>query len=109
MSTRDVWDGRPVTFAEFTIREGKAVNEAFAQGGEEGSYMLLVLSMRWADTGEPVFAEVNAIEALPYRLRNTLVRLSSKAAFVNGMTSDDPDAPVTGNGHDTAASASPSH
>ena len=37
MSTRDVWDGRPVTFAEFTIREGKAVNEAFAQGGEERS------------------------------------------------------------------------
>ena len=74
-----------MTFAEFLIREGKAVNRAFAQGGEAGSYMLLVLSLRWADTGEPVFADVDVIEALPFRLRNTLVRLSAKAATANGM------------------------
>ena len=110
MSERDVWDGRPVTFAEFTIREGKAVNEAFAQGGEAGSYMLLVLSLRWADTGEPVFADVDVIEALPFRLRNTLVRLSAKAATANGMgISADDDALVrNANGHDAGEAAGPS-
>ena len=111
MSERDVWDGRPVTFAEFSIREGKTVNEAFAEGGERGSYALLVLSMRWADSDQPVFASIEEIEALPFRLRGTLVRLSAKAATVNGMgiSADGDDALVrNANGHDTGEAAGPS-
>ena len=49
---RDSWNERPVTFAEFSIREGKAMLEAFSRDGEEGSFALLVLSLRYADTGE---------------------------------------------------------
>lgn len=109
MSERDAWEGRPVTFAEFSIREGKAVNQAFAEGGEQGSYMLLVLSMRWADTDTPVFASVDEIEALPFRLRPVLVRLSNKAARTNGMGVDDDDALVRKtNGVDTGEAAGPS-
>lgn len=110
MSERDIWDGRPVTFAEFSIREGKAVNAAFADGGEQGSYALLVLSMRWADTDQPVFAGIEEIEALPFRLRGALVRLSAKAARINGMGVDaDDDALVhKSNGHDAGEAAGPS-
>jgi hypothetical protein len=110
MSERDIWDGRPVTFAEFSIREGKPVNAAFELGGEAGSYMLLVLSMRWADTDQPVFASIDEIEALPFRLRGALVRFSAKAARVNGMGVDaDDDALVRAtNGHDVGEAAGPS-
>jgi hypothetical protein len=113
MTARDVWDGRPVIFAEFSIREGRPVTQAFQRDGEQGSFALLVASMRWADSGEPVFADIDAIEVQPFRLRPTLARLSAKAAFVNGLRADDPDdeadaAPVAGNGHDAEVAARPS-
>jgi hypothetical protein len=110
MTARDVWDGKPVTFVEFSIRDGKPVTEAFARDGQEGSFMLLVASMRWADTGEPVFADLAAVEDVSFKLKPVLARLSTKAAYVNGLLTDDPDAPPPpGNGHDTQADASPSH
>jgi hypothetical protein len=110
MSERDIWDGLPVTFVEFTIREGKAVNAAFAESAEQGSYMLLVLSMQWAETSTPVFASVDEIEALPFRLRPALVRLSNKAATTNGMGVGDDDALVRkpANGHDASEATGPS-
>jgi hypothetical protein len=109
MSERDTWDGRPVKFVEFSIRDGKPVNAAFAESAEQGSYKLLVLSMQWADTGQPVFASIEEIEVLPFRRRTALVRLSNKAAITNGMGLDDDDALVrTTNGHDTSEAAGPS-
>ena len=108
-TARDVWEGKPVTFVEFTIKEGRAAREAFARDSEDGAIMLVVLSMRWADTGERVFATFDEAEAQPFRLRATLMRLSTKAAFVNGLRGDDPEAPPTAgsNGHDAQAAASP--
>ena len=110
MSERDTWDGRPVKFVEFSIRDGKPVNAAFAESAEQGSYMLLVLSMQWADTGQPVFASIEEIEVLPFRRRTALVRLSNKAAITNGMGLDDDDDALvrTTNGHDTSEAAGPS-
>jgi hypothetical protein len=108
--SRDVWNERPVTFAEFSIRDGRPLDDAFAIDGEQGSYQLLVLSLRYADTGLPVFAAVDEIFALPFKHRATLGRLAAKAGFVNGLRLTDPDAQTPpGNGPDTEAAAGPPH
>lgn len=101
------WDGRAVSFAEFTIREGRAVRAAFAKDGESGSYACLVASVRWADSGEPVFASVDEIEALPFRLQQRLLRLAGEAAKVNGMMDDDDGGERIANG--SGEPAGPSH
>src|SRR5262245_47589735 len=110
MTARDVWNDRPVTFVEFSIRDGRPVDEAFAVDAEQGSFQLLVLSMRYTETSQPVFATVDEIFALPFRHRATLARLAAKAGFVNGLRLTDPDAPTPpSNGHDTEAAAGPPH
>jgi hypothetical protein len=101
------WDDREVTFADFTIKEGRAVRAAFARGDSEaGSYICLIASARYADTGEPVFRSVEEIEALPFRLTQRVMRLASEAAKVNGML-DDEDGERVANGSGEAAG--PSH
>lgn len=82
------WEGRDVSFADFSILEGRAVRAAFAKDGERGSYACLVASVRYADTGLPVFASVEQIEALPFRLQQRVLRLASEAAKHNGMMDD---------------------
>ena len=106
--TRDIWNDRPVTFVDFTIREGKVMTEAFARDGEEGSFMLLVLSLRYAESNEPVFASIDEVYAQPFRMRERLGRLATKAAFAAGMTTIDPDAPPKTNGH-AVEQPNPSH
>jgi hypothetical protein len=86
---RNQWNGRPVRFAEFNIREGRAVREAFRVDGETGSWSCLVQSLRYADTDEPVFASVDEIEAQPFRLQARLIYLAGEAAKVNGMLDAD--------------------
>jgi hypothetical protein len=111
MINRDSWNGRPVTVIEFSIRDGKAVNEAFLRDGEEGSFALLVQALRYADDGTPVFSSVDDVYSQPFRLRSRLAYLAGRCAFVNGLREDDPDAEVSGeaqaNGH--AEGAGPSH
>lgn len=110
MSSRDAWNGRAVTFGEFTIKEGRAVRAAFRDGdGEAGSYAALVLSLRYADNGERVFQSVEEVEGQPFRLQERLLYLAGGAARVNGMLAADDDAAegVQPNGH--AEAHSPSH
>jgi hypothetical protein len=111
MTARDIWMERPVIFADFTIREGDWMHEGFEVGPIEGSYRLLSLSLRYADSNERVFPDSAPMWDLPYRYRAVLSRLSAKAAFACGMTNDDPEnpAPPPANGHDAnAAAPSPS-
>jgi hypothetical protein len=110
MSARDIWNERPVVFAEFSIKDGKALNAAFDRDSEDGSFMLLVLSLRYADTREPVFGSIDEVLAQPFRLRPQLVRLSTKAAYVNGLQVNDPDSPPgPAKGHDAQEAAGPPH
>jgi hypothetical protein len=107
---RDVWNDRPVTFADFTVREGEVLGPAFEVSAQEGSYMLLALSLRYTDTNELVFKDGEDVWSQPFRLRPALARLSAKAAFYHGLVSTDPDAPVVTNGSGTAPEApGPSH
>lgn len=101
------WDGRDVVFADFSIREGREVRAAFAKDGERGSYECLMRSARYADTGEPVFASVDEIEALPFRLQQRVLRLASEAAKRNGMVEDEDDGERISNG--SGEHAGPSH
>jgi hypothetical protein len=118
---RDIWDGKPVTFVEFSIRDGDWVGQGFDVSNTEGSYRLLSLAMRWAETGTRVFPDAEDIWALPYRHRVAISRLAAKAAYANGMLADDPDAIQPGdaivadgaevrlaNGHDATEAAAPS-
>jgi hypothetical protein len=95
---RDIWEDRPVTFGEFSIKDGKAVRASFVRDSEEGTHMLVVASMRWADSNELVFKSLDELEALPFRHRDRLARLANKAARANGMNVRDPDAPELTNG-----------
>jgi hypothetical protein len=110
---RDSWNERPVTFAEFSIREGKPMLAAFERDGEEGSFALLVLSLRYADTGEAVFISVDEIMNQPFRLRERLSHLAGRCAFTNGLRATDPSADVAvqahSNGHAEGELAGPSH
>jgi hypothetical protein len=105
MSTRDVWESRPVGFRKLTVREGEPFIDIIAAGRpREGRYGLLAATMEWADTNELVFSSVDDIYALPLNHWLVLQRLSAKAAFANGLQDDDPDAPITrGNGLDAGA------
>ena len=107
MSARDVWEGRPVSFATLSVREGEPIIDTIAAGQPRaGRYALLVATMRWADTNDPVFASVDEIYAQPLRLWLVLQRLAAKAAYENGLQDADPDdvpPPSAGNGHDTSA------
>jgi hypothetical protein len=85
------WNGREVVFGEYDLRVGKAVREAFAESGEQGSYACLAASLRYADSGELVFASVDDVWAQPARLQGRVLRLAGEAAKLNGMV-DDADA-----------------
>lgn len=101
---RNQWNGRAVTFAEFNIKEGRAVRAAFREDGESGSYACLVRSLRYADTNEPVFASVDEIESQPFRLQARVLYLAGEAAKANGML--DNDGAPQANGHAEAAGPS---
>jgi hypothetical protein len=85
------WNGRPVVFADFDLRQGRAVRKAFAEDGETGSYLCLVSSLRYAETGEPVFASVDEVWQLPFKMQQRVLRLAGQAARVNGMLDTDDD------------------
>ena len=95
MIDRETWNGRAVTFAEFSIREGRAVTEAFQRDAEDGAMMLLVQALRYADDGSAVFGSLDEVLGQPFRLRERLSYLAGKCAFVNGLRGQDPDADVT--------------
>jgi hypothetical protein len=104
MSTRDVWESRPVSFRTLTVREGEPFIDIIAAGeARAGRYGLLAATMEWADTSELVFGSVDEIYAQPLRHWLLLQRLSAKAAYANGLQDGDPDAPLTGNGLDPGA------
>jgi len=85
---RDSWNGRPVKFVEFSIREGRPLVEAFQRDSEEGSFALLVQALRYTDDGAPVFTSVDEVMDQPFRHRERLAYLSGKCAFVNGLRPD---------------------
>lgn len=106
MSARDIWEDKPVTFAELTLDEGDEIIMAFAEQGRlKASRLLLAKTLRWADTGELVFSSPAALGAMPLRLATRVGRLTAKALFVNGLRDDDPEDETTpaSNGHDTGA------
>jgi hypothetical protein len=107
MRDRDIWNGRPVTFAEFSIRDGAPVTEAFLRSGEEGSFMLLVAALRYADTGQAVFASVDEVYDQPFRLRERLSYFAGKCAFANGLRDVDPDAEVAEGAQENGSAEAP--
>lgn len=110
MSSRDSWNGRPVYFADFSIKEGRAVRAAFRdQDGEAGSYIALALSLHYVDDNERVFKSADEVEGQPFRLQQRVLYLAGEAVKANGMLDAD-DAPAEGtqaNGH--AEASGPSH
>ena len=110
---RDSWNERPVRFEEFSIRDGKPVIAAFERDGEEGSYALLVASLRYADTGDPVFQSVDDVMGQPFRMRERLSYLLARCAYANGLRQQDPATEVApdvqANGHADSEQAGPSH
>ena len=108
---RDTWNDRPVKIVDFSIKDGRVVIDAFARDAEEGSYALLVHALRYADDDSPVFASVDEVYGQPFRLRQRLAYLAGKAAFMNGLRDNDPDADVSGeaqpNGHAEGPNPSP--
>jgi hypothetical protein len=109
---RDGWNGRPVKIVEFSIRDGRAVTEAFGRDNEEGAFALLVHALRYADDDTPVFTSTDEVYDQPFRLRERISYLAGKCAFVNGLRANDPDAEVADdaqpNGHAEGAGAGPS-
>ena len=113
MIDREQWNGRKVTFEDFNLKTGRLVTDAFQRDAEEGTWTMLVHSLRYADDGTPVFSSVDEVVDQPFRLRQRLGCLAAKCAFQNALRQDDPDAVVAEdaqpNGHAEGEAASPSH
>lgn len=89
MSTPE-WDGRAIRFDDFDIATGEAVIDAAAAGERHRAlYLTLVASARYADDGRPVFASVEELRALPFRLLQRVQRLAGLAAEHNKIGGDD--------------------
>ena len=73
MSDRDIWNDRPVVFAEFSITDGKAVNEAFVPR-RRGRLASCCSCCRCAmpTRAKPVFGSIDEVLAQPFRLRPQL-------------------------------------
>jgi hypothetical protein len=94
---RDSWNGRPVTFAEFTIRTGRAIIDAFGRDAQEGSFRLLVESLHYADDNTAVFASLDDIYDQPFRLNERIAYLAGKCAQANGLRGpDEPEVKTNG-------------
>lgn len=104
------WDGRDVKFVDFDIATGEAVI-AKAMAGEHthAMYLTVVASARFVDDDTPVFASVEDLRALPFRLLVRVRMLASLAADQNGLGAkpdDDEDAdPLDGAGASVSAPA----
>lgn len=94
------WNGRPVVFGDFNIRQGREVREAWAADGERGSYLCLALSLRYADSNELVFQSVDDVLDQPFKLQQRVIRLAGEAARANGLIDDEPK---TGSGKPNGA------
>jgi hypothetical protein len=110
---RDIWEDRPVIFAEITLEQGDDVIVAFAEQNRlKACRHLVALCMRYADTNELVFKSPAEAHALGMRMAAKMGRFYNKALFANGMRDEDPElepaSPPASNGHD-AETTSPSH
>jgi hypothetical protein len=90
------WQGRPVTFQDFTVGDLDGVREAFAASSVRGMWHVLALSARYVDTGEKVFTDTMAVEASPARYAPALARMAGAAMTANGLQDAAPtgDAPL---------------
>jgi hypothetical protein len=80
------WQGRPVTFKDFTVKDLDAVRAAFTSSNVEGMWFVLSLSAHYADgDGERVFQDVAAVEGSPARYAHVLMRMAVAAMAANGM------------------------
>ena len=113
MIDRGQWNGRRVTFADFNLKTGRLVTDAFQRDAQEGTFAMIVHSLRYADDGTPVFNSVDEVFEQPFRMRERLAYLAAKCAFQNALRPDDPDAEVADdappNGHAEGESVGPSH
>jgi hypothetical protein len=96
-----------VTYAEFNVGAGKRIHRAYQADPEDGQLMALVVSLRYADTSEPVFKTLEEVLALPYRFRERLSYLASQCMKANGEDEilEQLNGPTNGSG----ATADPSH
>jgi hypothetical protein len=92
MSTQPEWDGRAVKFVDFDIATGEALLAAATSGDTmRAMYLALIASARYADDDKPVFASVDEVRALPFRLLNRIRRLASLATEQNQLGKTDED------------------
>jgi hypothetical protein len=83
------WEGRDVTFAEWSVADDREVRKAFEVDRDVGAFMLLSKALCYADTNERVFSSAAEIEMLPKRLVPKLQRLASLAIDAVGKYDDD--------------------
>jgi hypothetical protein len=79
------FDGREVEIKEFTIRELKPMRAAFEADQENGMWYVLLCSAHYQDTGEKVFADIDAILDLPARKSLLISSMANKAMEINGI------------------------
>lgn len=89
MSDTPQWNGRDVEFVEFDIEAGEQLMEV-AKGPDKAAamYLTLVLAMRYADDGKPVFNSVAEVRAQPFRLIERIQRLAALATEANKVEAD---------------------
>ena len=95
MIDREQWNGRTVTFADFNLKTGRLVTDAFQRDAQEGTFAMLVHSLRYADDGTPVFSSVDEVFEQPFRhARAAGLPRRPSARSRTALRADDPDAEV---------------
>ena len=98
---------------DFNLKTGRLVTDAFQRDAQEGTFAMLVHSLRYADDGTPVFSSVDEVFEQPFRLRERLaylaaqVRVPERPAHRRSRRRGGGDAQP--NGHAEGEAAGPSH
>jgi hypothetical protein len=81
------WEGREVEAIDFDIATGEGIIDAAMRGEQKTAmYLTAIAGTRYVDDGKPVFASLEELRALPFRLLQRVRQLSALAAGKNGLT-----------------------
>ena len=87
-------NGREIVLKEFTIKDLKAIRDAFTIDTEMGMWTVLSMTAFYKDDDSRAFDSPETIQGMPARFALTLTKLADDALKLNGMYKEEEAAPL---------------
>jgi len=78
-----MWEGKQIDYREVTYGQMKRIRKLNESDREGALMQLLIMSMYYTGTNQQVFKDINAIDAVPARQTNLLIRHAGEAMKAN--------------------------